>query len=56
MVYLGGYVNSGDALADILKFNPATNQWEKTGEMKNARDSHAVTILPLKEVKQYCLS
>ena len=42
--------------SDILKFDPATNQWEKTGEMINAKESHALAVLPLKEVKPYCLN
>ena len=49
---LGGY--NGTYFADILKFNPATDQWEKTGEMNTARNHHAVTALPLKEVEPFC--
>jgi len=48
----GGY--NGTHVSDILKFNPDTVLWEKTGEMKNARYNHAVAVLPLKEVKPYC--
>ena len=50
---LGGY-NGTSVVADILKFNPATDQWEKTGEMNTARSYHAVTALPLKEVEPFC--
>merc|ERR1712130_138040 len=49
MLVTGGY--ESNRLADILKFNPATSEWEKTGEMKSKRYAHAVTVLPLKEVK-----
>ena len=38
----------------ILKFNPASNEWEKTGEMSLGRVYHALAVLPLKEVKPYC--
>ena len=49
---LGG--DNATVVADILKFNPDADQWEKTGEMKNARHAHAVAVLPLEEVKPYC--
>jgi len=49
----GGYM--GEYLKTILRFNPASNEWEKSGEMKFARRYHAVAVLPLKEVKPYCL-
>ena len=39
----------------ILKFNPASNEWEKTGEMSFARRYHALAVLPLEEVKPYCI-
>ena len=38
----------------ILKFNPASNEWEKTGEMSFTRVYHALAVLPLEEVKPYC--
>ena len=41
-------------LKTILKFNPASKEWEKTGEISFARYGHAVAVLPLKEVKPYC--
>merc|ERR1719342_514219 len=49
----GGY--GVEYLNTILKFNPVSNEWEKTGEMRFARSDHAVAVLPLKEVKPYCL-
>jgi len=44
-----------DWVNTILKFNPASNEWEKTGELSVARGYHAVAVLPLKEVKPFCL-
>ena len=49
---LGG--DNATVVADILKFNPDADQWEKTGEMNTARSYHAVTALPLKEVEPFC--
>ena len=45
---VGGYVNT------ILKYNPASNEWEKTGEMSFARGYHSLAVLPMQEVKPYC--
>jgi len=44
-----------DWVNTILKFNPASNEWEKTGELSFDRAVHAVAVLPLKEVKPFCL-
>ena len=54
MLKLGGY-SGWVAVNTILKYNPASNEWEKTGEMSFARAYHAVAVLPLKEVKPFCL-
>jgi len=51
----GGYDVDNRYLNTILKFNPASIQWEKTGELRFARNHHAAAVLPLKEVKPYCL-
>ena len=50
----GSSGSSGPSFPDILKFNPATDQWEKTGEMNIPRCNHAVAALPLKEVEPFC--
>ena len=46
--YGDGYLNT------ILKFNPASNEWEKTGDLRFARGYHAAAVVPLKEIKPYC--
>jgi len=48
----GGY--GYDKLKDILKYNPDTKEWVKTGEMENAMAYHASSVLPITEVKPYC--
>ena len=49
---IGGY--GVGSVTTILKFNPASNEWEKTGELSIARYYHAVAVLPMKDVKPYC--
>jgi len=41
---------------DILKFDPDTKKWVKTGDMRIERFLHAVTVLPRNEIEPYCLS
>ena len=50
----GGLGVKYENLNTILKYNPTSNEWEKTGELVSARFFHAVAVLPLKEVKPYC--
>ena len=50
---LGGY-GYNDKLKDILKYNPDTKEWVKTGQMENYMAYHASSVLPITEVKPYC--
>merc|ERR1712098_166246 len=43
--WVGGCDNK-HIYSDILKFDPDTKKWVKTGEMRNARFVHAATVLP----------
>jgi len=51
----GGYGQGVIALDTILKFNSASSEWEKSGELSFARSYHSVAVLPKEEVKPYCL-
>merc|ERR1719342_1587185 len=53
-IFITGGYGDGGYLSAILKFNPASNEWEKTGELSIARCYQAVAVLPLKDVKPYC--
>ena len=44
------------SVPDILKFDSKTRQWLKIGEMNKARCGYSVTVLPLAEIKPYCVS
>merc|ERR1712098_303072 len=56
MFITGGKRDYKTRTDEIMKFNPTTSQWEKTGELIIARSSHAMSVLPLKEIQPYCLN
>jgi len=45
-----------ESLKDILRYDPDSNLWVSVGEMKVARSSHAVSVLPLEDVEPFCSS
>jgi len=49
----GGY--QGYTLGDILKFNKATEQWEKVGDLSKGNSHFALTILPREDVEPFCV-
>ena len=52
---LGGVTGCGNQFADILQFNPTSNQWEEAGQMKKGREGHAVSLIPLDQAQKLCL-
>ena len=42
----------GPYLSDILQYNTTSHTWEEVGQMKQARDNHAVTVL--EDVSDLC--
>ena len=52
---LGGINECGNEFADILQFNPTSNQWEEAGQMKKGREGHAVSLIPLDEALKLCV-
>ena len=54
-LFILGGVNAGGHLADILQFNPTSNQWEEAGQMKKGREGHAVSLIPLDEAQKLCV-
>ena len=50
---LGG--SDGDHTYDtILEFNEETGEWSQLDRMTEARNYHAVSVIPLYDVMQYC--
>ena len=50
---LGGYDGSS-RYDDIWKYDADTKQWEKVGQMSEARSTHAVTTVANKDLVKYC--
>src|SRR5690606_34656786 len=46
VLLFGGVGTGWSFLASAEVYDPATNRFEPTGAMKNARESHSVTLLP----------
>ena len=42
-------------LATILKFDPRTLSWSQVGEMVEAREDHAMSVVRAEEVEQFCV-
>ena len=55
-VYSGGQDqgNNGNTLSDVLKYNAATDQWEKTGDMNTPRRWHAASAVKWDVVAPFC--
>ena len=51
-IFTGGYVGSSSRLSDILQYNTTSHTWEEVGQMKEARDNHAVALL--EDVRMLC--
>ena len=45
----------GDNRNDILQYNPETEEWQKIGTMKEARQLTAVTVVSYKDYADWCL-
>ena len=51
-VYIGGLDN--DVLDDVLEFDIVTEEWKKIASMIETRRYHAVSVVDVDDVKQYC--
>ena len=41
--------------ADILKFDPSTEAWSRTGEMKFKRAAHTLSAVKWRDYSAYCV-
>ena len=44
----------GNNRNDILQYNPETEEWQKIGTMKEARQLTAVTVVSYKDYAYWC--
>ena len=50
---LSGGWNGGE-IGEIIKYNAFADKWIPVGELKQARDFHASSVLPLSKVEGFC--
>ena len=51
---LSGGWDGRSYLAEIIKYNAFADKWIPVGELKQARNAHATSVLPLSMVKSFC--
>ena len=51
-IFTGGRDNGGNSLRSILRYNNMDHTWEEVGQMKEAREDHAVAVL--EDVSHLC--
>ena len=39
---------------EVLSFNPDTEAWDTEGRLDTGKAGHAVTVLPYRDIQQYC--
>ena len=54
MSFAGGQDAGGDVYSTVLEFSPGQEEWGEVGSMGEGRHSHALSIVTLQEVQQYC--
>ena len=52
---LGGYTGSSPYYLDeMLEWDPSTGNWKEFGKLSHKRDGHAMSVVDLNDVEQYC--
>ena len=51
---LGGESSDGTVQRSVLEYNRNTTEWKLVGEMKEGRDWHAISTVPLHKIVDYC--
>ena len=52
---LGGYKGDNIDVNSVLSFNKDTKTWEEIGQLKTAIAYHAVSIVTLGEIEDFCI-
>ena len=50
----GGMVNHITIRNDILEYDPETEEWTQIGTMREARYSHAVSVVDFRDYADFC--
>ena len=48
-------MNGATSLDEVLHFNISTHLWDKVGNMKMRRSSHAISVVSVKDIINYCI-
>ena len=43
-----------NVMDEVLSFNPDTEAWDTEGRLDTGKAGHAVTVLPYRDIQQYC--
>ena len=56
-MYLGGITTTDhkNFLDDILQYDPENNKWIYCGKTKKQRGTHGMDVVPISEIKDYCV-
>ena len=55
-VYLGGAGRRVSYYSEVLRYDPATDQWVKTGDMYTPRFYHRASVVTGDVIPQFCNS
>ena len=51
---LGGYAGTGGYYDEMLEWDPSTSNWKVFGKLSHKRYNHAMNVVDLNDVEQYC--
>ena len=54
MYYDDQWSSDPDAVDDILEWDATNEEWKEMGRMKQSRESHAVAVVDVADVMDYC--
>ena len=55
IVFSGGWWNVSK-LSDVLRYDPATDQWVKTGDLETPRYWHRASAVQWVDIKAFCIA
>ena len=54
-VYSGGNINiQSETLSEVLRYDPADDQWQKTGDLETQRHSHGASSVHWDVIAPFC--
>ena len=53
--FVGGQEENVGDRSDILKFDPSTEAWTRSGEMRVKRSDHTISEVKWRDYSEYCI-